>query len=197
MHVAFLLNAEGKKVSKSTGGLYTISELEKMGYNSEYFRYLSLQTSYRKPLKFSLESLESAGNAYEKIKRKMIEIRMEKHTGNDRTKEYEKKFLDAVNDDLNMSKALDILWRVLDDFNFSPKKRIKLLEKFDKVLGLGIKNMKKERIRASKEVRDLLKERETYRKKKQWGKADELRKMIKERGFIIEDKFDGAVLRSI
>ncbi|PIN89034.1 cysteine--tRNA ligase [Candidatus Pacearchaeota archaeon CG10_big_fil_rev_8_21_14_0_10_34_76] len=195
LHGAFLLNSDGKKVSKSTGGLYTISELELQGYKPEHFRYLCLQTHYGKPLHFSLDALEAAGNAYEKIKRKVIELKAEEHNGNDLTKEYHERFLKAVNDDFNMPQALEVLWSVLDDFDFSPKKKIKLLEKFDEVLGLGVKDMKEEKFSIPKEVKDLLKEREKYRKEKQWEKADELRKMIEERGFIIEDKSDGAVLR--
>ncbi len=197
LHGAFLLNNEGKKVSKSTGGLYTISELELQGYKPEYFRYLCLQTHYKKPLRFTLDALEASGNAYEKIKRKIIELRKESQKGKDLSKEYEKEFLEAINNDLNAPRALEVFLRALDDFDFSPKKRIKLLENFDEILGLGIREMKEEKFTIPKEVRDLVKERESYRKEKQWSKADEIRKMIEERGFMIEDKADGPILSKI
>ncbi len=57
MHISFLL-FKGEKVSKSKGGLYTLSELEQLGYKPEHYRYLVLQTHYRKPLNFSIENLD-------------------------------------------------------------------------------------------------------------------------------------------
>src|SRR3989344_4864807 len=64
MHIAFLM-FKGEKVSKSKGGLYTISELEFEGYSPLDFRYLCLMTHYRKPLNFSLDNLVAARNAFE------------------------------------------------------------------------------------------------------------------------------------
>lgn len=190
LHNAFLLNKEGKKISKSTGGFLTISELEKADYLPVHFRYLCLQTHYRKPLKFSLKNLDAVKNAITKIRRKIIEIHTQNHKGPDRTNEYSKKFLKAINDDLNTSAALDIFWKVLDDFDFDPLKKIALLEKFDKVLSLNINSMHKEEIQIPKEIQRLIKKREKARKNKNWAEADILRAMIKEKGFTVEDRAD-------
>ncbi len=195
LHGAFLLNQEGKKVSKSTGGLYTISELEEMNYSPLSFRYLCLQTHYKKPLRFSLEALDAAKNAYEKLSRKIIEIKKQEHKGKDLTKEYENSFKETINDDLNIPKALDILWRVIDDFNFSPKKKIKLLEKFDSVLGLGIKGMEETLTIAPKEIENLINEREKLRKAKLWEEADIIRERIKEKGYDVEDTSKGPKIK--
>jgi cysteinyl-tRNA synthetase len=196
MHAGFLLS-DGKKISKSTGGLYTISELEKEGYSAIHFRYLCLLTHYRKQMNFSLENLDSAKKAYERIKRKIIEIKNQKHRGIDRTKIYESKFLKEINNDLNISKALKIFIDSLNDFNFEPKKKLKLLEKFDEILGLGIKDMKEEKIKLPKEVQELIKSRENARKNKNWVESDKFRKKIKQHGFIIEDKLNGYSLKKI
>src|SRR3989344_3757465 len=59
LHGAFL-TFKGEKVSKSKGGLYTVSELEEKGYSPLDFRYLCLLTHYRKSLNFSLENLDAA-----------------------------------------------------------------------------------------------------------------------------------------
>lgn len=196
LHGAFLLS-KGEKVSKSKGGYYTISDLEKQGFSAPSFRYLCLQTHYRKQLNFSLENLEAAKNAYQRLKRKVIELKSQKHKGVDRTEGYEKQFSEMVNDDLNISRALDIFWRVLDDENFDVKKKLKLLEKFDEVLGLGIKEMEPERFKLSNEVGKLLEARTEARKKKRWEEADILRGRIRERGFIVEDKEEGQVVRKL
>jgi len=196
LHGAFLLS-KGKKVSKSKGGLYTISDLENQGFSAPSFRYLCLQTHYRKQLNFSLENLEAAKNAYDRLKRKIIELKNQKHKGVDRTSEYEKQFLEVISDDLNISKALDIFWKVLDDENFDVKKRLKLLKKFDEVLGLGIEEMKEEKIKLTKDVEKLLNARKEAREKKFWAEADILRGKIRERGFVVEDKEEGQIVKKL
>lgn len=197
MHNAFLVNSAGEKVSKSKGGLFTISELEEKGYDPLDFRYLFLLTHYRKPLSFTLDNLDAARNAYKRMRRKIIEIRGEKHKGQDSSDEYEDKFVDAVNDDLNMPRALDVVWTALDDFNFDPRKKIKLLEKFDLILGLDVVGMKYGEVSASKEVLDLVKEREKLRKAKMWADSDLFRERIREKGFIVQDTPDGPKLEKI
>ena len=191
VHGAFLVDSSGKKVSKSTGGLYTISELEKLCYDSLHYRYLCLQTSYRKQLQFSLESLDAAKNAYEKIKRKIIRLRKEKNPGNTDVEQHKKEFLESINDDLNMPRALEVFWAVMEEANINTKTRLQTLEDFDRVLGLGIKDMKEKKIVIPKEVLDLLDRRQEARKKRMFAEADIIRDRIKEKGFIIEDLTEG------
>ncbi len=190
LHEAFLLN-KGEKVSKSKGGLYTISELENLGYHPLTFRYFNLLTHYRKPMNFSLDNLDAAKTTYERIKRKIIELKQQEHKGKDLTEIYETKFLKELNDDLNMPKAVQVFYTALEDFNFSPKNKLKLLEKFDNVLGLNIKEMQETLLVLPKEVEFLINEREKLRKEKQWEKADILRERIKEKGYLIEDTSQG------
>lgn len=190
MHNNFL-NFKGEKVSKSTGGLFTISELEENGYLPLVYRYLCLQTIYRQPMEFSFEQLDAAKTAYERLKRKVIEIKSKHVKANDLTKEYDSQFKEAINHDLNTPKALQVLWKALDDLDFDSKLKLNLLEKFDSVLGLGIKEMKEEKISVPKEVKELIKDRESARQSKNWAEADILRERIKELGFLIEDKPEG------
>ncbi len=196
LHEAFLLN-KGEKVSKSKGVLYTISELENNSYNPLHFRYLNLLTHYRKPLNFTFENLDAAKSAYEKIKRKVIEIRGQEHKGEDLSKEYELQFLETINDDLNMPKAVQVFLKALDDFDFNPKNKIMLLEKFDSVFGLGIKEMKEIVLVVSQKVEKLLEEREKFRKNKKWEEADIIRQRIREEGYEIEDTSQGPRLFKI
>ncbi len=190
IHGAFLV-FKGEKVSKSTGGLYTVSELESMNYPALVYRYLCLTTHYRKQINFSSENIDAAKNAYERLKRKIIELKSQQHKGKDKAKEYQLEFEKAINDDLNIPKALQVFLAALDDFDFDPKAKIKLLVKFDSVLGLGIENMKEEIIEIPKEVKNLIEKREQARKSKNWAQSDILRNMIKEKGYLIEDKPDG------
>ena len=179
LHGAFL-RSEGKKVSKSKGGLYTISELEEKGFLPIHFRYLCLLTHYHKPLDFSLNNLESAGNAYTKLARKVSDLKDKTTKGKDLSSKYEKMFKEAIEDDLNIPSAMGVFWKALEDKEFSPDKKLKLLEKFDEIMGLGIKDMKTLKIKISEEIKSLIKERDEARKEKDWKKSDELRnKLIK------------------
>jgi cysteinyl-tRNA synthetase len=190
IHGGFL-TFDNKKVSKSTGGLYTVSELEKENFSALHLRYLTLLTHYRKPLNFTLENLEAAKSAYEKIRRKIIETKSQIHKGKDLTKLYENQFKKAINKDLNLPQAVQIFLKALDDFNFDPKKKLSLLKKFDTVLGLQIVHMNKAHEKIPKEIKELIKQREKLRKEKNFEKADLLRKKIKEKGYLIEDTPNG------
>ena len=186
-----LLNLKTGKMCKSEGNIYTLEDLSKEGFNPVYYRYLCLQTNYRKPLEFSFDSLEAAKNAYDKIKRKIIRLRKERNPGNTDIKYYKKQFLDAINDDLNMSKALEVFWEVMEETDMNSKTRLQILEDFDMVLGLGLRDMKEKKIVIPKDVTDLLTARQKARKEKNFPEADILRARIKERGFIIEDLAEG------
>ena len=193
MHSAFL-TFKGEKVSKSTGGLFRISDLENLGYSSSAYRYFVLLTSYRKQLDFTLINLDAAKAAFERIRKRIIELKNEKHKGKDSTKKYEKEFFEAINDDLNTSKGIQVLHKVLDDFDFDPKKKLELLIKFDEVLGLGIKDFKEEKIKVPSDVQKLVEAREKLRRDKKWADADVIRNRIKDKGFLIKDTSEGPII---
>jgi cysteinyl-tRNA synthetase len=196
VHGGFLL-FNNEKVSKSSGGLFTISELEEQGFHPLHYRFLTLQTHYKKPLNFTIDNLEAAKVTFERIKRKIIDLRSQKHKGKDLTTQFNNQFEKAINDDLNIPKALQIFQKALDDFNFSPAKKLSLLIKFDSVLGLNIKDFKSESISIPKEVKELIETRERLRKNKLWKESDIIRQRIKDHGFIIEDTPNGTRVEKI
>ena len=196
MHIRWLL-FKGEKVSKSTGGLFTISELEGLGYKPLAYRYFVLLTHYRKPLDFSLTNLDAAKTAFERITKKIIEIKKEHHKGEDRTKEYESAFLEAINDDMNTPKAIQVFIKALEDFDFDTKKKLALLEKFDEVFGIGVKEMKEELVKVPADVQKLIDSRERLRKEKKWAESDVIRERIKERGYLIKDTPKGPVIEKV
>jgi len=196
IHGAFL-NMKESKMSKSLGNIITLKEIKDSGYKPVHFRYLCLQTHYRKPMSFSFENLEASKSAYERIKRKIIELKKINLKGEDYSKEYETKFNEALSEDLNIPKALQIFIEALDNETFNSKKKLSLLENFDKVLGLGIKEMDEDKIIISEELKVIVKAREEARSKKMWAEADILRERIKERGYTILDTPEGPKLEKI
>lgn len=189
LHGAFLL-FDKKKVSKSTGGLYTISELEKKNFDALDYRYFCLLKYYRKPLDFTLENLEAAKNAYERLKNIISNLDKGQKINNKKIEGAKKQFLEIINDDLNMPNALSFLWEVLREDKLNDSEKYELALEFDKVLGLKLGE--EEEIKIPKEVAKLAKEREEARKKKNWKESDELRNRIKKLGYWVNDTDEGS-----
>ncbi len=195
LHGAFL-TFKGEKVSKSKGGLYTISELQENGYGPLDYRYLCLLTHYRKQLEFSLEALTAAKNAFEHLKNRVLELKKEKDSKNpDHKKKYEDAFSDAINDDLNIPKALGIAWEVLGDNKLGSKEKLQLLFDSDEIFGLNLKKVKEEKIKVSKEIEALISKREEARKNKDFKLADKMRDELKKKGYILEDTKEGIKIK--
>lgn len=182
LHGAFLI-FKGEKVSKSKGGLYTISELEEKGYRPLDYRYFVLTAHYRSKLDFSLTNLDNAKNALERLKNIIKEV------GEDRKidKKYLRKFEDAINNDLDMPKAISVLWGLVRDKKAEGK--LGTIKRMDEIFALDL--LKKERIELKKELMDLIEEREKARKEKDFEKADKIRNRLKEKGILLEDTSEG------
>lgn len=192
LHGAFL-TFKGEKVSKSKGGLYTVTELEELGYKPLEYRYMCLLTHYRSSLDFSLDNLNAAKNGYESLKNK-IQLIDSSNEGKD-AKKYLDDFDDAVNDDLNMPAALQALQGLLKDDNVSGKSKIDAIKKIDGVLGLKL--FEKEKLEIPAEVKKLAQERWDAKKAKNFKKSDELREKINKLGFAVNDKPDGWEIKKL
>jgi cysteinyl-tRNA synthetase len=188
IHGAFL-TFKGEKVSKSKGGLYTISELQEMDYKPLAYRYMCLSSLYRTQMEFSLENLKNAQNSYERLKNILENL---KDDGKINEK-YLEKFEDAIDNDLDMPKALSVLWEILRDEKAQGK--IQTIKKMDEVFGLNL--LEKEKIEVPAEIKKLVEEREKARKSKDWKKADNLREKVKKLGFWINDTAEGPKLAKL
>mgnify|MGYP001222334732 CR=1 FL=1 len=190
LHSVFLVVKESK-MSKSKGNIITLDSLEKLNFSPLDYRYLLLTAHYRTPLTFTYEALESAKNAYTNLKEKLQDLKHNSSTKQNRTlvKEYQKFFLEALNDDLDTPKALALVWRLLKDSKLSNKEKYNLILNFDTVLGLELKETTSKKI--DSQVKKLIKDREKARKSKDYKKADEIRKEILGLGIILEDTSEG------
>jgi len=190
LHGEFL-TLKGGRMGKSEGNIIILEDLIKKEINPLAYRYLCLGTHYRKRLTFSWEALKSAQNSYERIN-ELIAREDDKKIN----KKYLKEFIKAINDDLNMPRALSILWNLLRDAKAYGKRNT--AKEMDKVLGLNLRPEiiirplpGKMKIPIIKPIIKLVKEREKYRQQKNWQKADEIRRKIKTMGYLIEDTEDG------
>ncbi|MFW6014224.1 MAG: cysteine--tRNA ligase [Nanoarchaeota archaeon] len=202
------LIVEGKKMSKSLGNFFTIRDLLNKGYSPLALRYALLTTHYRQQLNLTMEGLDAAENAVERLNEfisRLSEIKNGKeHKGINRLiGEMEEGFVESLDDDLNISGAMAAVFefikkanRLIDEDRVGSKNAEKIMEKlleFDKVLGL----IEKHEEDIPKEVIELAEERKEARNKKDFTKADELRQKIKEKGYYVDDNKDGYRLKKL
>ncbi len=189
VHHAFL-SVEGEKMSKSIGNIYTVQDIIEKGFDLIALRYLFLQTHYRQEMNFTWDALSGAQTALNKLRREFVSWE-EAKVG---CAEFEARFKDAVNDDLNMAEAIAIVWEMIkSDYPGSAKKRSLL--KMDEVLGLNLAEFKPEIVEVPADVQSLIDQRETLRKAGEFKEADKIRAEIEEKGFVIEDLKEGIRVR--
>ena len=202
MHGEFLLIDNGK-MSKSLGNVYTISDLEEKGITALDFRYFTYTSSYRNKLNFTWESINSAKTALIRLKElcqthKNVENKVDEII----IKEYKEKFLEAINDDLNITVAISIIWEIAKEKNKS-NDYFDLIMKFDKVLSLDLDkiefkngtNIEDEII--TDQIKNILEQRKISRENKDFAMSDKLRDLIKEKGYNVIDSKEGQKIEKV
>lgn len=202
MHCEYL-QVDGGKMSKSLGNTYTISQLEEKGISPLAFKLFCFTAHYRNKLNFTFEGAYGAQKALERLYDSYIKnANGVDDVDEDIIKEYEERFLAYINDDMNMPGAMSVVWEIARN----TKKSIKfadLLLKFDKVLGLDMKNAEnyllefkhEESEELPEEIKALVEERKQARAEKNWAKSDEIRDRIISLGYSIKDTKDGIIVK--
>lgn len=209
LHTRHLL-VDGKKMSKSKKNFYTLEDLLKKGYSARAIRYLLLSAHYRDPLNFTFKGLDDAERAVKKLDELYINVEEADETKK-RTKSFLKTIKDnkmyfkqAMDDDLNISKALAVLFgfnkrineQLIIGMNKKDKKEaLGLLQEFDSVFGFGLSFKKVRTGQIPRDVLRLADNREKMREEKNWKEADKLREKIEKLGYVIEDKPSGFNLK--
>jgi cysteinyl-tRNA synthetase len=193
LHSEFLVIGEGEKMSKSLGNFITLQTLIDKGYDPAEYRYYLLGAHYKKQLAFTLEALDGAKSAMKRLTTKIGELKGSEAPVSKLNSVLLNEFHEAINDDLNTPRALAVLWKVVDSEDLCPGEKLSLINEFDRVLGLGLSEIETEVI--PEEVEELAKQRDQARRGKDWKKADELRKLISEKGYEVLDERDGYKIR--
>ncbi|PNE20093.1 cysteine--tRNA ligase [Mesotoga sp. Brook.08.YT.4.2.5.1] len=193
LHSEFLVIGEGEKMSKSLGNFITLQTLIDKGYDPAEYRYYLLGAHYKKQLAFTLEALDGAKSAMKRLTTKIGELKGSEAPVSKLNSVLLNEFHEAINDDLNTPRALAVLWKVVDSEDLRPGEKLSLINEFDRVLGLGLSEIETEVI--PEEVEELANQRDQARRGKDWKKADELRKLISEKGYEVLDERDGYKIR--
>ena len=206
LHNGFVtINKE--KMSKSLGNFLTIDDLLKK-YDSNTIRFFILTNHYRMPVEFSDEALTSAQSGVKRLlNAKKTKINENLDITN--TNEY-KEFVEAMDDDLNTSRALAVLFELANKANKDDKDAYTILYKLANVLGFNFEKteLSDEDIQnALKHVSEVLGEnfntmedliscRKKAREEKNWDIADKIRIALQESGILIKDTKDGTVIEA-
>jgi len=199
------LLVDGEKMSKSLGNIFTLRDLKKKGVNFLAFRYLLLGTHYRKKLNFTWQSIIASQNSLNRLYRHVNDFAAQnpptsklRRASKKLADQYKKDFIATINDDLNTSKALSIVWEVIKEKNLPGREKRELLIGFDKVLGLGLKDIRpKKTAIIPRKIKDFVQKRELLRNNKQFIQADALRKQIEKLGYIVKDTSSGPLINRI
>jgi cysteinyl-tRNA synthetase len=190
LHNAHLL-VEGKKMSKSSGNFFTLRDLLAKGWTGREIRYALLSVHYRDPLNFTFDGLQAARSALQRIDEFLLKLGGKRSGA---SVPFRQAFDSAMDDDLNISGALGVLFEFIRETNkrtISPDEAASILatwEIVDQVLGFGIPVQSD----VPAEVQQLVADRQAARKAKDFKRADGIRDQLKAQGWVIEDTPQGA-----
>ena len=198
MHVEFL-QVDGGKMSKSLGNTYTLDQLQEKGIEPLAYKMFCYTAHYRTKLNFTFEGALSTQKALNRLREGYLtHLQNDEKIDEEEIKEYKQRFLDAVNDDLNMPLAMGIVWEVVRN-NKKSKQFAELLLEFDRILGLDLENSKKyleeqENVELPKEILELVEQRKIARENKDWAESDRIRDVLKEKGYTVKDTKEGQII---
>jgi len=199
LHCAHLL-VDNRKMSKSLGNFYTLRDLFERGYEPMAVRYALISTHYRQQCNFTFDGLEAAGHAVARLRELRLRLSECRGDGDDPAVligDARARFVEAMDDDLNISAALGALFDFVREMNRridsgqvgtdGSKEALKFLAEIDTVLGV----MGDKTADVPPEIIELVEQREAARRDKDFTLADQLRDQIAEAGYTVEDTPDG------
>jgi len=201
MHCAHLM-VEGSKMAKSAGNFFTLRDLLQQGWSGREVRYALISVHYRGALNFTLEGLAAARTSLARIDawRERLQETAGSETAVETPDPATEEFFEALDDDLNISGALAVLFETLresnrrmDEGTLTPARARGLLgwlARADAVLALEPEVV----AGIPQEVQELANSRAAARAAKEWKKSDELRDQIAALGWTVKDTKDGQKL---
>ena len=201
------LIVEGKKMSKSEGNFFTLRDLLDKGYDAKNIRFLLISSHYRSQLNFTFDGINQAKESINRIQEtysKILECKPEIGTNTEisiATKESKKAFEEALDDDLDMPKALASIFKFIRNINkyletkqVSEENKSEIIDYFetiDKILGI----LSNKTIEFDDGIKELIEQRDKAREKKDWKRSDEIREELRNKGFIVEDTEEGTRIK--
>ena len=202
LHISFLIDKSGEKMSKSKGEFLGMEAIRSRGFDPMAYKYLVLLSHFQAQLAFSWEGLESASNGYKNIVKKLAALLSETDRGAVDKAVYDtwhNKMLSTISDNMKTAETLVIVQDLLKSSDINSATKIALFEFVDRLLGLQfidranrLNSLESEV--APAEVQALADARIAAKSEKNWALADELRAQIDAAGWSVVDTKEGAKL---
>ena len=211
MHNAYI-TINDEKMSKSKSNFFTVRDILKQ-YTGEEVRFFLLSGHYRSPVNFSDELMAQTRNALVRMYNAKENLKYLTENGVDDISEservslanltkYRDRFDSAMEDDINTADAISVIFELIKDVNTqvregSSKKYAKeaLAELMELANVMGILyDEDTEDSGISEDIKALVEERQEARKLKNFVRADEIRDILKQKGYAVEDTAQGAKL---
>ncbi len=190
------IKIEGGKMAKSTGNIFTLQDLQDKGYSIEAFKLMVLSSHYRTEGNFTWEILDAAQNRLKSLQAMAVHrFQAESVNGlnKDNFKAYQKEVTEALANDLNTPQALATIAELENQIDTSGVKDIPAFTDFLQLLDelFGFNLLKIDDI--SQDQKNIINERETARKNKDWAQSDKLRAELTDQGIGLRDTAYGQV----
>ena len=193
-HNEHLLDSTGK-MSKSKGDFLTVSLLIEKGYDPLSFRFMCLNSHYRKQLVFTYEALNQAEATLKKLRNKISNIVDEGELDEGEFSTYNDRFIKEISNDLNTANALSVMYELIKDEQVNGHTKLELIKKFDKVFSINL--IKEKSKNEDKEILDLIEKRSEAKKNKDFELADSIRSELENRGIILVDTREGTTYKIV
>jgi cysteinyl-tRNA synthetase len=184
-------------MAKSKGNITRTTEIADRGLDPLAFRLLCFGTRYRSEMDFSWEALEAAHDRLIRLRQRMAEWADAEQDGlSSDAMDLDRKFREAVGDDLDFPAALVVLNEALSA-SIGPGEKRELLSSWDAVLGLDLDRLAREGYEVPPEVESLIAERDEARGRRDFGRSDRIRDQLTEMGWEVMDTPDGTRVRPL
>lgn len=203
MHRAHI-QLENAKLAKSEGNVVYLSEIINRGIHPLALRYLFLGAHYRTPSNFSWEALSASETAFLRLRSLADSF----PRGGVPPESYRARMQERINDDLDISGALAVVWEMIKDKTLSPSEIRAGLVDADRVFGLGFDSKDTQATEAylkrfgalvdimtlPQSVKSKIEARNSARAKRDWQSADDLRNQLASEGYTLEDTDAGTIV---
>ena len=211
IHAQHLL-ADGQKMAKSTGNAYTCSEIEARGFDPLSLRYFYTTALYRSRLNFTFRALQAAQTALDRLRERAYHF----FTHADKelalsalpmeSNQWQESFLEQVEHDLNIPRAMAVVWNMLHSDDQDATSKVRTLLDFDRILGFGLQEylqsdvpQQKTNPRAYLEtvpstIASQVRERDALRQQRNFSPADNIRSELSTVGYMLRDTQRGSLV---
>ena len=191
------LLADGVKMAKSAGNEFILADLERRGFEPLAFRYLCLTVKYRRRLNFTFSALKAAQRGLIRLRDRVWTWQRADSQANgspgSEGQRWLREFWDAVEDDLNMPRALSVAWGMAQS-DLPHRRKLELLLEMDRILGLDLAQVPHS-YTLPQETLNTIMDRESYRTRLSYERSDRIRAHLGEQGYQVRDTRQGPLAR--